>query len=415
VAIPFRLAWISLPDNNPPGALTPMNHSGKIAYADCFSGISGDMLLGALLHAGLDENLLRAELQKLGLKDLVLEITSSSRQSISCKHVAISQVRRQDLRTLPAIIKILDQSDLDPTICKKSAAIFKVLAEAEAKVHGISIDDVHFHEIGALDTIIDIVGAVIGFHHLGITKLISSPLPLGNGFVHCAHGKLPLPAPAVCELLQGVPSYGVDIQQELVTPTGAALISALADEFGSMPPMTINATGYGAGSHILPNNQPNLLRLLVGTPRETIEAQTVIVIETRMDDWNPEGFQHLCDLLLSSGALDVSLSTCQGKKGRPGFNLQVICNPANSDILQNVLLSETTAIGLRYREERRKTLAREIITVPTPWGNILAKKVATPRGPVIYPEYEECRRTATEHKISLDEVYRAVYRFKEEH
>ncbi len=392
-----------------------MDHSGKIAYADCFSGISGDMLLGALLHAGLDEDFLRSELGKLGLDDLILHVELSSRQSISCRKISISQGRRQDLRTLPAIVKILDQSTLDLEICKKSCAVFRALAEAEAKVHGIPVDRVHFHEIGALDTIVDIVGAIIGLHYLGITRLISSPLPLGNGFVQCSHGRLPLPAPAVCELLQGVPSYGVDIQKELVTPTGAALIAVLADEFGPIPPMTITATGYGAGSHSLPNDQPNLLRLLIGDPRDAVEAQTVTVIETHLDDWNPEGFPHLCDLLIARQALDVSLSACQGKKGRPGFHLQVICTPATSTILQNTLLSETTAIGLRFREEQRKTLPREMITVTTPWGKILAKKVDTPRGSVIYPEYEECRRTALENKISLDEVYRAVYRFREEH
>jgi uncharacterized protein (TIGR00299 family) protein len=392
-----------------------MDHSGKIAYADCFSGISGDMLLAALLHAGLNEEFLRSELGKLGLDDLVLDIKSSSRQSISCKQLSISQARRQDLRTLPSIVKILDQSDLDPAVCKKSGAVFQALAEAEAKVHGIPVDKVHFHEIGALDTIVDIVGVVIGLHFLGITRLVSSPLPLGNGFVQCAHGRLPLPAPAVCELLQGVPTYGVDIHKELVTPTGAALITVLADEFGPIPSMTITATGYGGGSHSLPNDQPNLLRLLVGTPRETVEAQTVTVIETRLDDWNPEGFPYLSELLIARGALDVSLSGCLGKKGRPGFHLQVICAPATSNVLQNTLLSETTAIGLRFRQELRKTLPREMITITTPWGKAMAKKVETPRGSVIYPEYEECRRIAEEHKISLDEVYRAVYRFEEEH
>lgn len=381
----------------------------RTAYLDCFSGVSGDMLLGALLHAGLQEGTLREQLARLNLHDAGLELQVTDRQSIGCVKVTISERRRQELRTFPAIRQILDSSGLDPAIRGRSLAVFQALAEAEAKVHTIPVEQVHFHEIGALDTIFDVVGTVIGLHHLGISKLIVSPLPLGGGFVHCAHGMLPLPAPATCELLHGVPTYGVDIQKELVTPTGAALVKVLADDFGPLPAMAIARVGYGAGTHVLPNNQPNLLRLLIGTSSESSEAQTVTIIETRLDDWNPEHFPYLCDLLLERGALDVSLSTCQGKKGRPGFQLQVICAHADSGRLQDTVLSETTAIGLRYRREQRRTLPRKRITIPTPWGEIEAKQVATPRGEVIYPEYEECRRTALLKGIPLDEVYRTVY------
>lgn len=387
-----------------------MDQFGRIAYVDCFSGISGDMLLGALLHAGLGEDTLRQELAKLDLADAVLELQTTSCQAIGCIRVTISDKQRQELRTLPTIRKILDNSDLAPAIRTKSLAVFQALAEAEAKVHDIPVDRVHFHEIGALDTIFDVVGTVIGLHHLGISRLVVSPLPLGNGFVQCAHGRLPLPAPAVCELLHDVPTYGVDIQKELVTPTGAALAKVLADDFGPMPAMSITATGYGAGTQILPRQQPNLLRLLIGNGTHIDEAQVVTVMETHLDDWNPEFFPYLCDLLLGRGALDVSLSACQGKKGRPGFHLQVICKPADSTMVQDTILSETTAIGLRYRQEQRRTLPREMVCIPTPWGDISAKKVSTPRGPVIYPEYEACRKTALENALSLDEVYRAVYR-----
>ncbi|WP_228723265.1 nickel pincer cofactor biosynthesis protein LarC [Desulfosediminicola flagellatus] len=391
-----------------------IHQPGRTAYLDCFSGISGDMFLGALLHAGLDEEMLRTELAKLKLEDATIEVCDSSNQSIGCKKVTISQKRRQALRTLPNLIAILDSSDLNPEVKQTSAAVFKALAEAEAKVHGISVEKVHFHEIGALDTIFDVVGVVIGLHLLNISRVICSPLPLGRGFVQCDHGRLPLPAPAVCELIQNIPSYGVDIDQELVTPTGAALAITLADEFGTFPAMTVMATGYGAGSHELPNKQPNLLRLCIGTEHDVKEAQEVTVIETRLDDWNPEGFPFLCDLLLKNGALDVSLTPCQGKKGRPGFHLQVIAPAVAQQGQQELLLSQTTAIGLRYRKEQRRTLPRESVTVPTKWGDVKAKSVVTPRGTVIYPEYESCKETALINNISLDEVYRAIYAFSEE-
>lgn len=388
-----------------------MDHFGRIAYADCFSGVSGDMLLGALLHAGLDEKLLRSELARLNLADAGLETERTSRQSIACIKVTISDKRRQELRTLPAIRRLVENSGLNPSIRARSLAVFQALAEAEARVHGIPVDRVHFHEIGALDTIFDVVGTVIGLHHLGISRLIVSPLPLGGGFVQCAHGLLPLPAPATCELLHGVPTYGVDIGKELVTPTGAALVKVLADDFGTMPAMAITATGYGAGSHMLPRDQPNLLRLVIGNSLDVAESQMVTVLETRLDDWNPEIFPHLCELLLQRGALDVTLSGDLGKKGRPGFQLQVICRPADNAVLQETLLSETTAIGLRFRHEQRRTLVRETVRVSTPWGEIAAKKVATPRGEVVYPEYEECRKTALLHDVPIDAVYRAVYAF----
>lgn len=386
----------------------------RVAYADCFSGVSGDMFLGALLHAGLDEELLRNEFSKLRLTDAKFDASSTSRQSIGCIKVSISDTRRQELRTLPAIRNILEQSTLPSQVCQKSLEVFQALAEAEARVHGIPVEEVHFHEIGALDTIYDVVGTVIGFYHLNISKLIVSPLPLGNGYVQCAHGRLPLPAPATCELLQNVPVYGVDIQTELVTPTGAALVKVLADDFGPIPSMSIITTGYGAGTHTLPDKQPNLLRLIVGTMRHFDEAQRVTIIETRLDDWNPESFPHLSELLMKGGALDVSLSPNQGKKGRPGFTLQVICKPEDNTTLQSAILSETTAIGLRYRHEQRRTLPRQTISVPTPWGSITAKLVQTPRGEVVYPEYEVCRKTALDNSVPLSEVYRAVYAFQVE-
>ena len=366
------------------------------------------MLLGALLHAGLNRQFLTEELAKLHLDGLEFLVEEKNINAISGLKVTISSDRRQELRTLPAILQILEKSQLEQSIKDRASDVFRALARAEAKVHAIPIDKVHFHEVGALDTIVDVVGTIIGLHHLSITRLFCSFLPTSHGFVKCAHGLLPLPAPAVCELLQGIPTYGVELQQELITPTGAALIATLVDGFGPLPPMTITATGYGAGSHTLTNGQPNLLRIILGEAVSLAEEQSVEVIETNLDDWSPEGFPYLSEMLFEQGALDVTLAPIQMKKGRPGFTLQVISPPAFAHLLKDIILSETTAIGLRFRTESRRTLQREKVAVMTTWGEIWAKKVHTPTGTVIYPEYEECRKIACQHKIPLKEVYNEV-------
>ncbi len=390
---------------SPHPSITPR----KTAYADCFSGISGDMFLAALVDAGLEEELLRRELEKLAIGPFDLIISTTRPSGIKAARVEISAGADQRFRNLAAILDILHAGALSPIIKKRAETVFRTLAQAEAKVHGLPVDAIHFHEIGAVDTILDVVGVVAGLHHLGIERLVSSPLPWGQGFINCAHGRLPLPAPAVCELLTGIPVYATDLTQELVTPTGAALLTSLCQDFGPMPTMTINTTGYGAGSRELGNGQPNLLRLIIGEERrESKEAQNVEIIETHLDDWNSEGFPYLCDLLLQQGALDVSLTPMLMKKGRPGQLLRVICPPAQGMLLKQTILSETTAIGLRYRTEARLTLKREQVMVNTPWGKLTAKKVYTPAGPRIYPEYEACRELAASARIPLQEVYNAV-------
>ncbi|MBU1233459.1 MAG: nickel pincer cofactor biosynthesis protein LarC [Proteobacteria bacterium] len=380
----------------------------KIAYLDCFSGISGDMFLGALLHAGLDQKLLLQELGQLDGVDFQLSVSDGLRSGIGCKQVTVSSPSNQQFRHLGNILTLLDKSRLDPKIIHRAKKIFTRLAEAEANVHNTAVEKIHFHEVGAVDTIVDIVGALIGLHHLNISRLVCSPLPMGHGLVRCAHGNLPLPAPAVCELLKGIPVYGVEQERELVTPTGAALVTGLADEFGPMPCMTVHNCGYGAGNHSLNGDQPNLLRLIIGQEKAGKESQQVEVIETHLDDWNSEGFPYLSDLLFSQGALDVSLSPLIMKKGRPGQLLRVIADPAHTLELKQTILSETTAIGLRFRREERMTLAREAVMISTPWGEISAKKVETPKGTVIYPEYEACRKVAEKNKIPLSRVYQAV-------
>ena len=381
------------------------------AYLDCFSGISGDMLLAAFMHAGLEKEPLLDELSKIKGIDFQLSVEEQLRSGISCKQITVHSPSKQQFRHLGNILDLLEESDLAPEIIKKSSQLFTHLAEAEAKVHQASIDKIHFHEVGAIDTIVDIVGALVGIMHMSIDKLVCSPLPMGHGFVQCAHGRLPLPAPAVCELLSDVPVYGVDQDKELVTPTGAVLAVGLADTFGSMPAMTVKRIGYGAGNHELKNDQPNLLRLIIGESHAgEQESNLVEIIETNLDDWNSEGFPYLCDLLFAQGALDVSLSPLIMKKGRPGQLLRVIASPVHALELKQTILSETTAIGLRFRKEERITLEREAVLVSTPWGEIVAKKVQTPKGTVIYPEYEACIKIAKEHQIPLAQVYQAVSR-----
>ena len=385
-----------------------MTTSATIAYLDCFSGISGDMLLGAFLHAGLDEKVLMEEFAKIKGLDFQFTVKDQLCCGISCKQVTVHSPTKQQFRHLDNILALLEKSTLSETIIQKAATIFTRLAKAEAKVHNVALNKIHFHEVGAVDTIADIVGSLVGVEKLGITDIICSPLPMSHGFVRCAHGILPLPVPAVCELLCDIPVYGVEQEKELVTPTGAVLATSLASSFGKMPAMTVKNIGYGGGSHTLKEEQPNLLRLIVGEAMAVQESDVVEIIETNLDDWNSEGFPYLCDLLFEQGALDVALSPLIMKKGRPGQLLRVICDPVYGYELKQTILSETTAIGVRFRREERMTLAREAVMVSTPWGEIVAKRVQTPKGTVIYPEYEACRILAKENKIPLSRIYHAV-------
>lgn len=385
-----------------------MPTSSRIAYADCFSGVSGDMFLGALLHCGLPEHYLRQELAKLNLGEFSLTISSPTICGIGSRKVDIEGRGQQKLRHLHTIRDILEKSALDDHIITTSLDIFTELARAEAKVHDTEIEKIHFHEVGAIDTIIDIVGTVAGLRYLGVDRLIAAPVPNPRGFVKCSHGTLPLPAPAVLEILGDVPCYGVEIDKEMVTPTGAAILKVLADDFGSMPPMIIDVCGYGAGSHTLGDDRPNLFRLILGKAVKAQEHQQVEVMETNLDDCSPEIFPYLFELLLSRGALDVSVTPIQMKKGRSGFRLQVISPLHLSVEIRETIFCETTAIGLRYRREERHTLPREQIELDTPWGKLAAKKVITPRGETLYPEYEECRRVALENGVPLQKVYEFV-------
>jgi uncharacterized protein (TIGR00299 family) protein len=366
------------------------------------------MFLGALIDAGLGLEELQAELGKLRLEEFTLQSFKQQDHAISATRLEIQTDKSDGARTWKDIRALIEHSELHGAIKEKSLRVFTCLAEAEAKIHGCPADAVHFHEIGGLDSIIDILGSVIGLHTLGIEQLITSPLPMPRGWIRCAHGLLPLPAPAVCEILKDVPVYGVTIDQELVTPTGAALVKSLSSGFGDFPAMKILQTGYGAGSRKLDGDRPNLFRLIIGHARQVPESQEVEIIETNLDDWSPECYPHLCQQLFSLGALDVSLTPIHMKKGRPGFMLQVITAPGRSLKIKHTILSETTAIGLRFRHEKRMTLPRKTGSVKTPWGPVQAKRVETPAGSVLYPEYEDCRRLALENQIPLKDVYAAV-------
>jgi len=389
------------------------------AYLDCFSGVSGDMLLGALVDAGVPEAHLRTVLAGLPLHDVSLIVERKTVQGFAATRVRVEcggpdhchhhhGHQHHEHRHLAEITTLLNQAAIPPQVRGKALAVFTRLAEAEAAVHGTTVDAIHFHEVGAVDALVDIVGTVAGCAYLNIDRLICSPLPMPRGWVTCAHGEIPLPSPAVCRLLEGVPVYGEHLDQELVTPTGAALVRELANDFGPMPPMLLTRTGYGAGSMARRDGRPNLLRLLLGQGTAVAEAQEVEVIETHLDDWNPEFWPYVSERLMAAGALDVCLIPIQMKKGRPGFLLRVIAEPATRQPLTTLLFSETSTIGLRWRREQRMTLPREMVTVPTPWGDLAAKKITTPNGEVITPEYEACRKIAEAHRVPIQTVYAAV-------
>ncbi|RUM46414.1 MAG: nickel pincer cofactor biosynthesis protein LarC [Desulfocapsa sp.] len=377
-------------------------------YLDCFSGISGDMLLGAFLHAGLPQDQLISRLKRIPNLDFEIQISQDQRSGIGCYQIHVHSKSEQQFRHLNDILGLLNDSSLTDSIKNRASGVFTRLAVAEAKVHNVDMEKIHFHEVGAVDTIVDVVGTLIALDYFNITELICSPLPMGRGFVNCAHGRLPLPAPAVCELLKDIPVYGVAQDQELVTPTGAVLAACLADSFGSIPSMNIKQTGYGAGNNQLKNKQPNLLRLLIGQKEAVNEAQSVEIIECNLDDWNTEMFPYLSEKLFAGGALDVSLSPLLMKKGRPGQQLQVICPIHQGLTLRQIIFSETSAIGLRFRHENRMTLTRKTVNIPTQWGNIAAKEVQKPQGVVIYPEYEACKKVAQAEDIPLPDIYNAV-------
>ncbi|MEW5948162.1 MAG: nickel pincer cofactor biosynthesis protein LarC [Thermodesulfobacteriota bacterium] len=381
----------------------------SILYFDCLGGISGNMVVGALLDLGLPLEKLRGELKKLSLKGYHCRACRSKKYPISSIFFEVEvKEKAPPERPFADIRQLISESTLDAPVKKISLNIFKRLAGAEARVHNTPPAKVHFHEVGGVDTIVDIVGAAIGFNYFGIKEFYCSPLPMSRGWINSSHGRLPLPAPATLALLKGAPTYPVDSQVELVTPTGAAIVTTLAKDFGQMPAMRIDKTGYGAGTSELPEI-PNLLRLISGHPLAIPESRPVTVIESHIDDMNPEFYDHLMDKLFEAGALDVSLSPIQMKKNRPGTLLRVISPEALKGLLMEIILRETTTLGMRYYGARRFAVERTIGQVRTEWGLVKVKIARETDGRrVVYPEYEECRKIANEHNVPLKYVYQKI-------
>ena len=375
----------------------------KICYLDAFSGISGDMTVGALLDAGADFNGLNDALTSLGT-GATFRVEKTKRQGIAASKFHVEGGETKSHRHLSHILKMIDAAPLTSRVKKMSSAVFQKLGEAEAKVHAMPIEKVHFHEVGAVDSICDIVGACFCFDALGVDSIWSGPLNLGSGTVNTEHGLLPVPAPATAELVSGKPVYSRGPEMELTTPTGAALVSTLAERFDVMPAMAILASGYGAGTRDFPG-QANVLRALIGEMQHTPESTTVSVIETNIDDANPQILGYTMERLLESGALDVTLTPIFMKKNRPGTMLTVIASPGDQEALAQLILSETSTLGVRIYSAQRRVLAREITEVETAHGKVRIKHAVSGS---FTPEYDDCRRIARETGLPLKEIIAAA-------
>ena len=416
-------------------------------YLDCFAGISGDMFLGALLACGLDFNLLKSELAKLGLMGYELTLDTVDRSGIAAQkfdvivqqpepsensaHVhthadgrthshAFADESHSHHRSLSDIQRMITDSTLSETVKARALRLFQRIGEAEARIHNVSIEAIHFHEVGAVDSIIDIVGACIGLEALGIDRVISSPLHVGFGTFNCAHGIYPVPGPATTELLQGVPIYSKDIEGELVTPTGAALVAELAESFSHLPPLRIERSGYGAGTRSY-EKFPNVLRAIIGTLESDFVATTedahatpnvITVIEANLDDVSPQVLGYVMEQALAAGALDLFYTPVQMKKNRPGTLLTLLCQPADSARMCELLFRETTTLGVRQRTESRVILLRSFVTVETAYGAIRLKLAHDAHGKLqnVAPEFDDCRAAANRHQVSLRAVQAAALR-----
>lgn len=380
-----------------------------IAYFDCFSGISGDMSLGALVDAGVPLEVLRSELAQLNVSgyDISAERTMRSGISATKVHVAITR-HGHHARNLNDILGLIERSVLSPSVKEKSSSIFRRLAEAESRIHATSSDRIHFHELGAIDAIVDIVGSVIGLELLGIDRIVCSAINVGSGTIQTSHGLFPIPAPATAELLKGISIYQSSTEFELATPTGAAIVSTLGSSFGHLPQMKLDRIAYGAGSKDFPG-RPNVLRIILGEISGSYEEDTSVLIESNIDDMNPQLYEYLIDKLMQNGAHDAYLTPIIMKKGRPAILLSVLTDAERSDTLLDTIFRETTSIGVRIQNIGRKKLSREIKEISTLYGMVRFK--ISRRGEEVItatPEYEDCKRIAHETglplKLVLDEV-----------
>lgn len=392
----------------------------RIAYFDCFSGVSGDMVVGALLDLGVDFDELKHQLSSLAVSSYGIKTRRVERGGVAAAKFDVEvDLRDQPARTLADIRSIILESSLSEITKQRSLAVFERLAVAEARVHGTPRDEIHFHEVGAVDSIIDVVGAMIGFEMLGVDRFYCSSLRVGRGVIEAAHGRLPVPAPATAELLKGVPIYAGDLEGEFVTPTGAAIVATLCEGFGPLPAMKTDGVGYGAGARD-PKELPNALRLMLGemndaeddidsTKAASIRDESVTVIETNIDDMNPQVYGFVMERAFAIGALDVFMIPAQMKKDRPGVLLTVLCKPAMTDGLIEMLLAETTTLGVRYYRAHRRVLERAIETVDTEYGPVRIKVARDGERTLhFHPEYEDCARLALESQTPLIEVQAAA-------
>lgn len=380
----------------------------KVLYFDLFSGISGDMTLGALVDLGVPVDLLEAMVRKVVPDEISIASRTVSVHGIRAQRVTVSLAEGAppQPRHYPEIVSAIEESGLESPVKATALAAFEALAVAEAKIHGSTVEEVHFHEVGAWDSIADVVGVAVGLHHLGVGRVESSPVPLGTGFVNTRHGTMPVPAPATLEILRGVPVRGTGVEAELTTPTGAALLKAAAARFGPLPKMAVEAVGWGAGHRELPD-RPNLVRAVLGVAAEGELEEWLL--ETNVDDSTPEVLGHVQGLLLEQGALDVWMAPLFMKKNRPGVQLSVLCRAGDKERLKRLVFVETSAIGLRERQVSRTRLSRSIETVSTSLGAVRVK-VARLAGEVVNraPEFEDVKKLAAAGGLPVKQAWNRI-------
>lgn len=385
----------------------------RTLYFDCFAGASGNMILGALIAAGVDPNELEIELDKLNLPNFELSAERVDRSGISAVHVEVRVPNEKKHRHLPEIERIIAESALSEAVKSRSTAVFRRLAEAEAAVHGIELSTVHFHEVGAFDAIIDIVGACIGFEMLGIEQFACSKIHVGSGFVDMAHGKFPIPPPAVAELLAGIPFFSNEIEGELITPTGAAIISTVSSNYGRIPELRLEVSGYGAGTRSY-DKFPNVLRIMIGEAEsfeQHLEKEELALLETNIDDVSPQILGHFMDRALSEGALDCWFTPIQMKKNRPATLVSVLAKATDKQKFLDLLYRETSTIGVRVQRVQRHALDRREEKIDTEFGEV-GVKISSRHGVVlnVQPEFEDVKAAAAAAGVSLSEVDAAAKR-----
>lgn len=379
----------------------------KVAYFDCFAGISGDMTLGALVDAGLSFSVLKSELDKLSVREFTLSQRRVEKHGIAGTKIDVNAREGHVHRHLKDVLEIINNSAISTSAKEKAARVFQKLAEAEAKIHGTTIEAVHFHEVGAVDAIVDVVGAIVGLEILGIEAIYASKFRFGSGHTRGAHGAMPVPVPAVVEMSKGFPSERTDIPYELVTPTGAALLTALASTIGETIQLRTESTGYGAGTRDV-EQVPNLLRVEIGELVADPRTDFPVLLETNIDDMTPEIYGYLIDRLLEAGARDAFLTPVIMKKGRPGIQLTVLTDPNKETELTELIFSETTTLGIRRLPVQRHILERRTDTVQTPYGPIRVKIADIGGKQRITPEYDDCVRIAREKQVPILDVYKSV-------